>query len=191
MGRGSECRRSAHRRLRSQAHRLAQAGAGHDAQRVRAFYRGLPAKRIGAGVAFTDADGRVLVVRPTYKEYWEIPGGLAEEGESPHEAATREVVEEIGFDRPAGRLLCVNWVPPRDPKTDGLMFLFDGGVLDSTDVAAIVLPPEELSEYRFVDPGDLKHYFPKRIARRLVAGLAARNQGSPRYVVNGRPLDDS
>lgn len=47
------------------------------------------------------------------------------------------------------------------------------------------------NEYRFVDPGDLKHYFPKRIARRLVAGLAARDQGSPRYLVDGRNTDAS
>ncbi len=65
------------------------------------------------------------------------------------------------------------------------------GVLDNMDEAAIVLPPEELSEYRFVDPGDLEHYFPERIARRLVAGLAARDQGSPRYLVDGRNTDAS
>ncbi|MGI8829666.1 MAG: GNAT family N-acetyltransferase [Candidatus Limnocylindria bacterium] len=35
---------------------LDQAGAGHDAQRVRAFYRGLPAKRMGAAVLFVDED---------------------------------------------------------------------------------------------------------------------------------------
>lgn len=165
---------------------LDQADADNNAQRVRAFYRGLPAKRMGSAVLFVDEDGRVLLVRPTYKPSWEIPGGLVEEGESPHEAATREVAEEIGLDRPAGRFLCVDWVPPRDPKTDGLMFLFDGGVLDSNDVAAIVLPPEELSEYRFVDSTDLEDFFPERIARRLVAGLAARDQGTTRYLVDGR-----
>ncbi len=85
----------------------------------------------------------------------------------------------------------MDWVPPRDPKTDGLMFLFDGGILDPTDVAAIVLPPEELSEYAFVDPSDLEHYFPKRIARRLVAALAARDQGTPGYLVDGRNTDAS
>ncbi|MBA3307382.1 MAG: GNAT family N-acetyltransferase [Chloroflexi bacterium] len=158
----------------------------NELQGVRAFYRGLPAKRIGAGVLFTDDLGRVLLVRPTYKQPWEIPGGLVEEGESPHEAATREVTEETGLDRPAGRLLCVDWVPPRDPKTDGLMLLFDGGVLAPAEVAAIVLPPDELSEHRFVDLNDFQDYVPERMARRLVAGLAARGDGIPRYLVDGR-----
>jgi 8-oxo-dGTP diphosphatase len=58
---------------------------------------------------FTDAAGRVLLVRPTYKEHWEIPGGMVEASESPHEAPAREVAEELGIDRPVGRLLCVDW----------------------------------------------------------------------------------
>lgn len=97
-------------------------------ERTRAWYRALPAKRVGAGVLFTDPDGRVLLVRPTYTGYWEVPGGMVEASESPHEAAAREIAEQLGIDRPVGRLLCVDWVPPRDPKTDGLMFLFDGGL---------------------------------------------------------------
>ncbi len=155
-------------------------------QSVRAFYRGLPAKRIGAGVLFTDDLGRVLLVRPTYKQTWEVPGGLVEEGESPHEAATRELTEEIGLDRPAGRLLCVDWVPPRDPKTDGLMLLFDGGVLAPDEMTAIALPPEELSEYRFVASSDLERYVAEHMSRRLVAGLQARADGTMRYLMDGR-----
>lgn len=158
-------------------------------ERTRAWYRALPAKRIGAGVVFTDADGRVLLVRPTYKEYWEVPGGMVEAGESPHEAATREVAEELGIDRPAGRLLCVDWVPPRDPKTDGLMFLFDGGRLEPADVTAIVLPSEELSEHRFVHADALDDFLPARIARRMVVALAARDAGGTHYLVDGMAAD--
>lgn len=153
---------------------------------VREFYQGLPGKRIGAGVLFTDHPGRVLLVHPTYKGSWEIPGGLVEVGESPDAAATREVGEETGLYRPAGRLLCVDWVPPRDPKTDGLMLVFDGGILDAQDAGAIVLPPEELSEHRFVAPGGLERYLPEHMARRLVTALAARADGIPRYLVDGR-----
>lgn len=34
----------------------------------------------------------------TYKEYWDIPGGLAEAGELPRKAAIRETREEVGLD---------------------------------------------------------------------------------------------
>ena len=158
-------------------------------ERTRAWYRALPAKRIGAGVVFTDADGRMLLVRPTYKEYWEVPGGMVEAGESPHEAATREVAEELGIDRPAGRLLCVDWVPPHDPKTDGLMFLFDGGRLEPDDVTSIVLRSEELSEYRFVHADALDDFLPERIARRIVVALAALDASGTHYLVDGMAAD--
>jgi 8-oxo-dGTP diphosphatase len=158
-------------------------------EKTRAWYRALPAKRIGAGVLCTDGRRRVLLVRPTYKESWEIPGGVVDEAESPHEAAAREVAEELGIHRDVGPLLCVDWVPPRDPKTDGLMFVFDGGTLGTDDIAGITLRVEELSEHRFVEPGTLGDFVPERIARRLVAALAAREAGETRYLVDGHALD--
>jgi ADP-ribose pyrophosphatase YjhB (NUDIX family) len=138
-------------------------------------------------VLFADDRDRVLLVRPTYKDYWEIPGGLVEEGESPHVAAEREIAEELGMDRRAGRLLCVDWVPAQDPKTDGLMFVFDGGLLHTADVAAIVLPADELSEHRFVESSALSQFVPEHMARRLVAAAAARDRVTTRYLVDGRP----
>jgi 8-oxo-dGTP diphosphatase len=51
---------------------------------------------VAAGALFTDPAGRLLMVRPTYKEFWDIPGGYVEPGESPRDACTREVREELG-----------------------------------------------------------------------------------------------
>ena len=44
---------------------------------------GLPLKRVGAGLLIRNRHGRVLVVDPTYKDAWEIPGGMVEVDESP------------------------------------------------------------------------------------------------------------
>ncbi len=161
-----------------------------DVERIRAWYRALPAKRVGAGVLSVDDRNHVLLVKPTYKERWEIPGGLVEASESPHEAAAREVAEELGIDRTLGRLLCVDWVPARDPKTDGLMFIFDGGLLGPIELANVALPSEELSEYRFVAPLALGQFLPEHMARRVAAALAARDVGTTDYLVDGRPLND-
>jgi hypothetical protein len=49
----------------------------------------LPTKRMGAGLLITDDVGRVLLVEPTYKSEWEIPGGAVEANESPYCAARR------------------------------------------------------------------------------------------------------
>jgi hypothetical protein len=35
-----------------------------------------PKKRIGAGVLIVDEFERVLLVEPTYKDTWEVPGGM-------------------------------------------------------------------------------------------------------------------
>jgi ADP-ribose pyrophosphatase YjhB (NUDIX family) len=67
--------------------------------------------RMAAGALFFDAADRVLMVEPTYKDYWEVPGGYVETGESPLQAAVREVHEELGITSPIGRLLAVDWAP--------------------------------------------------------------------------------
>lgn len=40
---------------------------------------------------FFDKNWRILLLEPTYKDNWEIPGGIIEENESPKEACEREI----------------------------------------------------------------------------------------------------
>jgi 8-oxo-dGTP diphosphatase len=74
---------------------------------------------MAAGLLLFDAAGRVLLVKPTYKDHWDVPGGVVESNESPRDAARRELGEELGLDREPGELLCVDWsrrarIAPRD-----------------------------------------------------------------------------
>jgi ADP-ribose pyrophosphatase YjhB (NUDIX family) len=48
---------------------------------------------VAAGALFVDEQDRVMLVRPTYKPYWDVPGGYVEKGESPLQACIREVAE--------------------------------------------------------------------------------------------------
>ncbi|MDN5931613.1 MAG: NUDIX hydrolase, partial [Pseudonocardia sp.] len=48
-----------------------------------------------AGALFVDHDGQVLIVEPTYKRRWEIPGGAVQRGETPRGACERELHEEL------------------------------------------------------------------------------------------------
>jgi 8-oxo-dGTP diphosphatase len=116
----------------------------------KAWQETLPKKRMGSGALFFDEQGRLLLVNPTYKPQWEIPGGIVEQDESPRQTCIREVQEELGLVKPIEPLLCVNYVPGNSDRTEGLMFIFWGGVLTAEEITAIRLPAAELSEYRFV-----------------------------------------
>jgi 8-oxo-dGTP diphosphatase len=137
-------------------------------------------KRIAATMLITDPTGRVLVVKPTYKPGWELPGGRVEHDESPATAASREVDEELGLARAPRRLLALDYVP----ATDALIVVFDGGTLD--DTIRFRLPPDELSDARFVEPDRLDELLPRLKARRARAALDARAAGCAVYLEDGR-----
>ena len=145
----------------------------------------LPTKRMGAGLLITDHVGRVLLVEPTYKPDWEVPGGAVEADESPYAAARREVAEELALTLRPGPLLAVDWVPPRAGRTEGLMLIFDGGQLTDADTAAIVLPAGELRSWRFCDPDEAAQRLSPLLTRRVAAALAARARNQIAYLEDG------
>jgi ADP-ribose pyrophosphatase YjhB (NUDIX family) len=136
-----------------------------------------------AGALFFDAAGRLLLVEPTYKPQWEIPGGVIEHGETPSEACRREVGEELGLLREPGRLLVVDWAPQGDQ--DRVLFVFEGGLLTADD--HIQLQAEELKAYEFVPPDQAVPRLVPRLARRVAEALRARESGETRYLEHGRP----
>jgi 8-oxo-dGTP diphosphatase len=115
----------------------------------KSFYQSLPAKRMGAGCLFFNNEGQIMLVKPTYKTTWEIPGGIVEKNESPKLCCMREVSEELGLNRNIGRLLVVDYNSEKGEKTESLMFIFYGGILTSSEIETIQLNPEELNEFRF------------------------------------------
>jgi 8-oxo-dGTP diphosphatase len=145
----------------------------------------LPRKRMGAGVLFRDSLGRVLLVEPTYKDDWEIPGGCVDADESPYDAAVRELKEELGMTAAPGRLLVVDWVPPRAGRTEGVMFVYDGGVLDRARETKIQLPVEELRSWAWSTPDEADSRLSELLSRRVRAARRALSEGVTLYLENG------
>jgi 8-oxo-dGTP diphosphatase len=147
------------------------------------FYAALPTKQVAVGCLFFDDVGRVLIVKPTYKDGWELPGGVVEENESPLDACGREVAEELGLDRLPTRLLGVDYRTAVDGvRGDALRFVFLGGVLTATDVSAIRLAAAELSEWRFAAVDELDGMLIPVAARRVRALL---DEGAVGYLEEG------
>jgi 8-oxo-dGTP diphosphatase len=151
-----------------------------DSQEV-AWFAQLPSMVASAAALVTDPAGRVLLVKPNYRDHWSLAGGILEHGEPPHVACRREVTEELGLDIEPGPLLAIGWTAPEDLHPKPVVhFVFDGGVL--ADDAPIRLQTSELDEYRFVDAGDLARYLPPVIAARVAAALRSRHTGTTAYV---------
>jgi 8-oxo-dGTP diphosphatase len=150
----------------------------------------LPAVPASAGALIFDRRGRLLILRPTYKSGWTIPGGvMAADGETPWQACQREVREECGLDVTGARLACVDFRPPRPGRPGGIRFLFDCGAQDDSTLSDITLQSAEISEHRLLPVADALALLRKPIRRRVRAVYKPRGRVRPRgcvYLENGR-----
>ena len=150
---------------------------------------GLPAIPVSAGALIFDRAGRLLILKPTYKSGWTIPGGVMEsDGESPWEACRREVAEECGLhigDGHPARLACMDFRRPRPGKPGGVRYLFDCGVFSDTRLAGIVVQPEEIAEHRMADLPTALTMLRKPIRLRV---RAATGGEALRYLEDGLPV---
>ena len=143
--------------------------------------------RVAAGVLFTDDQDRILMVVPTYKDYYDIPGGYVEHGETPYQAAQREVFEELGIKPPIGRLLVADWWQDSPEARGGpkLLLIFDGGTISPTRAGEIRIDGTELSAVTFEALDSIQDRTIPRLANRLVVAVDARSSGGTAYLESG------
>lgn len=133
------------------------------------WFATLPKMALSANALLRDPQGRIALVRNTYRQGWSLPGGVVDDNEPPAAACVREVAEELGFTvQRLGPLLAVQWAQ----RVDGspLQFLsltFDAGVCP--DPAALRAQPDEIAEIGFFDLDDLPAGTRPFITRRLAA----------------------
>jgi 8-oxo-dGTP diphosphatase len=146
----------------------------------------LPAIPVSAGAMVFDRAGRLLILKPTYKKGWTIPGGVMEaDGESPWEACQREVREETGLALAKGRLAAMDFRRPRPGRPGGIRFLFDCGTVSDEALAGLTLQPEEISESRLAPLPEALALLRGPIRRRV---RAAAGGGPLVYLEDGRPV---
>lgn len=102
-----------------------------------------------ASVALIDRD-RVLLIQRARRPYfgmWSLPGGRLEAGETPEEAAMREVREEVG-------LTCFRLVPVRRMRLgEGGQFVLQ--VFATEGFEGEIVASDEITAFRWVRPWEL------------------------------------
>jgi 8-oxo-dGTP diphosphatase len=139
-----------------------------------------------AGALIWDGAGRLLILKPTYKKGWTIPGGqIDSEGESPWEACRRETLEECGIVVERGRLACVDYLPPKPSRPGGVRFLFDCGTFPEAAFDGVVLQEAEIADSRRASLDEALELLSGPLRRR-VSQCAGRREFV--YLEDGRPL---
>lgn len=151
----------------------------------------LPKKYMAAGALLFNEAGDLLILHPSYKNRWEIAGGIVEANESPRAACQREIKEELGLDIEVTRLLCIDYsINVED--VENLQFVFDGGVLTKEQIDAIHFPDDEIKEYEFIsiksDKDKQKIVQRERLGARVLKAIEARETKTAYYLEKGKLL---
>ncbi|MEP9361456.1 NUDIX hydrolase [Nocardioides sp. CN2-186] len=146
----------------------------------------LPRKRAISQMLLRDRDGRVLLCQLTYKQDWDLPGGVVEVGESPQLAVGREVEEELGLTLPVGPLVLTDWLPAWSGWDDALCLVFDGGEHDASITDSIVKQAREIRSAEFCTVEEVRERCADFTARRIESALANLGTGRSAYTESGR-----
>jgi 8-oxo-dGTP diphosphatase len=100
------------------------------------------------------SDGRALLVRRAHEPHrgtWDLPGGFADNGEHPDDAARRELREELGLDVELVGLLGIFVYPYGGPDAD---FVQATSYLGTTTGEPTIVDGE-VAEFRWFAPDEL------------------------------------
>lgn len=150
------------------------------------YYDSLPKRPMGSNVLFFNEKNQLLLVKPNYKPYWLLPGGTVDADESPRQAVIRETKEEIGLDIETAELLVVDYFT--SPEGDSVKFMFDGGRLSEEQVKEIVLPEDELEDFKFVSIDEAMTLLGENMRRRIPHCLEAISHNDAMYLENGQRI---
>lgn len=119
-----------------------------------AWLKGLPACPGSGALLLEDSEGKILIVKASYKDYWTLPSGIIEHQESPIEAAVRETKEEVGITVNPSEVSLFKIVFRRSDFICTYKFIFKA-FLSEEMKTSFALQTDELSEYAFVSKEDI------------------------------------
>lgn len=149
-------------------------------------------KPVAAAAIFFDKNGRILLVKPIYKDYWGMPGGTVEDGESPAEGCAREIKEELSFEikKEDLKLLSIDYINNGTTPSWGnaLRFVFFVDNLSDEQISKIKLQKAELEKMEFVEVAELPNRLSAHTARAIAKSVLAYKDNKIFYLEDGREL---
>jgi 8-oxo-dGTP diphosphatase len=117
----------------------------------------------------TDDEGRLLLVRRAYPPFdWVLPGGNAEDGESPTDTVMREVREELGVELDCECLAGVYYEPDH-VAGEFLHFVFRCRMR----ARPLAMDPREVATYEYFAPHALPEEIDSSTRMRILDAIAA------------------
>lgn len=145
------------------------------------WYQQLATFYAAAGAFIRDEDDRVMLVKPTYRDEWTLPGGVVEAAETPDQTCAREVFEELDLKIQPSRLLVVDWAPPFGKRPRPFIyFIFDCHTI--TNDQHVTLQEDELQGYRLFHPEQAARRVAPHVSRRIPAAVQAAATGTTIYL---------
>ena len=143
---------------------------------------GLPTKRLIAQGLIRNNANEILLCELTYKQEWDLPGGVVDPHESPAHALSREIREELQVEMLPQWLVAVNWLPRWRGWDDAVLFVFDLGVDDQV-IARAHLEPRELRSLHWCTLEQVERRAAPYVTR-MLSRLAHLTQGTT-YLEDG------
>lgn len=124
-------------------------------------------KIVSAAGILTRDDGKFLLVKPSYKDEWLLPGGGVDEKEHPKQACIREFMEEVNLkvDIIGLELVSSKIFEYEETIFESFNFLFEVSCRDLSDLK---LDGNEIVDFRWVDFDEAKTLMSGSWKKRLV-----------------------
>lgn len=113
-----------------------------------------PRRISSAAIMLENVHGELLIIKANYKPYWTLPGGVVDDGETPKQAAIREVQEEVGLKIEPATVEFIAVVDRISQTAQTYQFLFKAQ-LPADALTQIVLQEAEIDEYMFIKKSDI------------------------------------
>ena len=150
-----------------------------------------PEKRVSSIGFILNEEQKVLLVKPSYYKFWHLPGGFVDEHESPLQAISREIKEEINLNLKPERLMMVDYETGSEQTKEVLVFIFDFGIVNQHSFSGLKVDNTEIIDFGFFEMAEALRLVGPERSNRLEICFQARQNAEFYYLNNHKPFPDN